>query len=422
MNSENKVVVIGGGAAGMIAAWRSASLGAPTLLVEKNNKLGIKVLISGGGKCNITHSGDVSDILSGFRKNEANFLKPSFYKFSNADIINLLEERGIKTFTREDGKVFPVSKSAKDVVEALKTSILDSGVELHLNSNVEDILTENGAVNGVKVNGKIIPSSSIILATGGLSYPKTGSTGDGYIWAVRLGHTIVPLIASLAPMKIEPKPPTDWSGVAFRDCILSCITDGKKKAEWRGDFLFTHDGISGPTVLEISRDVAEIFPKNEVTLAVDIHPEKSFELLDELVRQMVATNPGREIKTIVKNFLPNRIVEYVLNKNGIDAEMRCSNLSRTHRIKILNILKDWKLGKVTEVDITKGEITAGGVLLKEVDSRTMQSRKIKGLYLCGEVLDIAGRIGGYNLQAAYSTGYVAGESAALENKKKSRPA
>jgi hypothetical protein len=422
MNSENNVLVIGGGAAGMIAAWRSASLGAPTLLLEKNNKLGIKVLISGGGRCNITHSGDVSDLLSGFRKNEANFLKPSFYKFSNADIINLLEEHGIKTLTREDGKIFPVSKSAKDVVDALKTSILDAGVEIRLNSEVDDILTENGTVTGVKVDETIIPSSQIILATGGLSYPKTGSTGDGYNWAERLGHTIVPLIASLAPMKIEPKPPTDWSGLAFRDCILSCSSNGKKKAEWRGDFLFTHDGISGPTVLEISRNVAEIFPQNEVTLAVDIHPEKSFEQLDELVRKMVAANPGREIKTIVKNLLPNRIVEYVLNNNGINAETRCSNLSRADRIKILNILKDWKLGKVTEVDIAKGEVTAGGVLLKEVDSRTMQSRKIKGLYLCGEVLDIAGRIGGYNLQAAYSTGYIAGESAALENKKKSRPA
>jgi predicted Rossmann fold flavoprotein len=238
MNSDDKVVVIGGGAAGMIAAWRSTALGATTILLEKNNKLGIKILISGGGKCNITHAGNITDLFQGFKKNEANFLRPSFYKFSNNDIIGLLETRGVKTIAREDGKVFPACNRAKDVVEALTSNLIDAGVDIRFNSEVRDILIDNGKTTGVLVHGKTIYSSSVILATGGLSYPKTGTTGDGYKWAKKLGHTIIPLTPALAPMKIEPKPPTNWSGVAFRDCILSCFADGKKKGEWRGDFLF----------------------------------------------------------------------------------------------------------------------------------------------------------------------------------------
>jgi predicted Rossmann fold flavoprotein len=420
MNSDDKVVVIGGGAAGMIAAWRSAALGAPTILLEKNNKLGIKILISGGGKCNLTHAGSITDLFQGFRKNEANFLKPSFYKFSNNDIIGLLETYGVKTFTREDGKVFPTSNSAKDVVEALKSNLIDAGVDIRFNSEVQDILIDNGKTIGVQVRGKTIHSSSIILATGGLSYPKTGTTGDGYKWAKKLGHTIIPLTPALAPMKIEPKPPTNWSGVAFRDCILSCFAVGKKKGEWRGDFLFTHEGISGPTVLELSRDVTEFFPNSEVTLVLDVLPDQKIEKLDDVVRQIVLSNPNREIKTILKNFLPNRIIDFLLEQNDIVPELRCSSLNRLNRTKLVKILKEWKLGKVTEVDIEKGEVTAGGIPLKEVNPKTMRSRIVNGLFLCGEVLDIAGRVGGYNLQAAYSTGYVAGESAALENKK-SRP-
>lgn len=420
MNSDDKVVIIGGGAAGMIAAWRSATLGAPTILLEKNNKLGIKILISGGGKCNITHAGSIADLFQGFRKNEANFLKPSFYKFSNNEIIGLLETHGVKTFTREDGKVFPVSNSARDVVEAIKSNLIDAGVDIQFNSEVQDILIDDGKTTGVQVHGKPIHSSSIILATGGLSYPKTGTTGDGYRWAKKLGHTIVPLTPALAPMIIEPKPPTNWSGVAFRDCILSCFAGGKKKGEWRSDFLFTHEGISGPTVLELSRDVTEFFPNNEVMLVLDMLPDQNMEQLDKVIREMVSANPNREIKTILKNFLPNRIIDFLLVQNGIVPESRCSSLSRVNRTRLVKILKEWKLGKVTEVDIEKGEVTAGGVSLKEVDPKTMRSRIVNGLFLCGEVLDIAGRVGGYNLQAAYSTGYVAGDSAALENKK-SRP-
>lgn len=412
--SDNKIIVIGGGASGIIAAWRSASLGAPTILVEKNNKLGCKILISGGGKCNITHSGNIDTLLEGFRKNEANFLKPAFYKFSNNDIIKLLENCGLIASDRGNGKIFPVNGRASDVIKALETCLEEAGVQIRLNTDVEDILADSQSVVGVKLKDEIIYSSHIILATGGLSYAKTGTTGDGYVWAEKLGHKLVPLTAALAPMRIDPKPAVEWSGVALRDCVLSCYSGGKKKAEQRGDLLFTHEGISGPTVLELSRNVAEEILHNKVNLVADTQPDINNKKLDEIIRKNILEHPNKEIKSLVGQFLPNRIAEKLLKNKGIQPDFRCLSLDRSARMIIVKLLKEWKLGEVTYIDLDKGEVTAGGISLKEVNPKTMESQIINGLYLCGEILDVAGSIGGYNLQAAYSTGFVAGESAGLD--------
>jgi predicted Rossmann fold flavoprotein len=416
INLDYEVIVVGGGAAGMIAAWRSASLGAKTLLVEKNKTLGAKVRISGGGKCNITHSGGLEDLLKGYRKNESHFLKPSLYKFSNKDIINLLERRGVKTYERTDGKVFPISNDAKDVVEAMKSNLHNAGVDIKMNSTVEDILTVDQKITGIKVDGKIISAPAIIIATGGLSYPKTGTTGDGFKWLGKVGHTIIPLRPALAPMKIEPEYPHEWSGVAIRECMVYYSVGGQIQKGWRGDLLFTHEGISGPAVLEISRDAAEALANDTVNIVLDTQPDVSTKQLDEIIRQIFLSNPNKEIKNISKQFLPSRVVDYLLERHGLEPEKRCSVLTRDSRMKLMKIIKELVLGKVVEIDIERGEVTAGGVSLKEVDRKTMHSRIISGLYLCGEVLDIAGHIGGYNLQAAYSTGYLAGESSVLLKK------
>ncbi len=414
----NKIIVIGGGASGIIAAWRSASLGVPTILIEKNSNLGSKILISGGGKCNITHSGNNDTLLKGFRKNEANFLKPAFYKFSNDDILKLLASRGLRAEDRGDGKIFPVNGRASDVVDALKSCLEAAGVQIRLNTDVEDVLTDNQSVVGVKFENEIIYSSQIILATGGLSYAKTGATGDGYVWAEKLGHKLIPLTAALAPMRIDPRPPVEWSGVSLRDCVLACYSGGKKKAERQGDLLFTHIGISGPAVLELSRNIAEEILHNKVFLVVDTQPDLDDRRLDEIIKKNILEYPNKEIKSLVSQFLPNRMVGKLLYDRRIQPETRSINLNRSARIRIVKLLKEWELGEVTYIDLDKGEVTAGGISLKEINPKTMESRIVKGLFLCGEVLDIAGSIGGYNLQAAYSTGFVAGESAALDYIKK----
>lgn len=418
-NKENPVVVIGGGASGMIAAWRSASLGVPTMLIERNKKLGIKILISGGGKCNITHDGSIEDLLKSFQKNEALFLKPSFYTFSNRSILKLLEERGVETYVRDDGKIFPKSNDASDVVAALEWYLRNAGVEIRTGCSVQEIIFENNSVTGVKLNNEIIYSSNVILATGGVSYPQTGTTGDGFRFVEKTGHTIVPLRPALAPIKLSNKFPYGWGGVAIRDAELICFVNNRKIHSERGDFLFTHEGISGPVVLELSKYAATELGKNTVELKLDTQPDKDAKIIDSEIQQLFKLHPNKQIGSIAGLFLPNRLVNHFLNTISVNPDKPCKGLKKEERKQLVKLVKEMFIGTIASIDITKGEVSAGGISLKEVDPKTMQSRLIKGLYCCGEVLDIAGRIGGYNLQAAYSTGFTAGKSAAVNYKSQS---
>lgn len=409
---HSEVIVIGGGAAGIIAAWRAASLGVDTLLIEKNNTLGRKLLISGSGKCNITHSGTVEELLKGFPKNEANFLKYSFYRFSNLDILNLLNSYGLKTFVREDGKVFPVSQRARDGLNVFMKLLRENNVKILLNSTVIDLQMHRDYFFKVITGSNQIESKCIIIATGGVSYPHTGSTGDGYLFAQKLGHNIIEIKPALAPVEVFPEFPEVWKGIALRNGLLKCYLDGNKLIEESGDVLFTHRGLSGPAILEISRYAAENIKKGNLYLYYDLFPFKSAEEFDIELTENFVNNSNKEVENVLKIYLPNRIIKHFLNRVGIEESKRCNQVSKQERKKILDLIKNMPLGKIVSIDIKSGEVTAGGVSLKEVNSRTMESKKIKGIYFCGEVLDIAGRIGGYNLQAAYSTGYVAGENAA----------
>ncbi|RCK73057.1 MAG: NAD(FAD)-utilizing dehydrogenase [Ignavibacteriae bacterium] len=409
---HSEVIVIGGGAAGIIAAWRAASLGVDTLLIEKNNTLGRKLLISGSGKCNITHSGTVEELLKGFPKNEANFLKYSFYRFSNSDILNLLNSYGLKTFVREDGKVFPVSQRARDVLNVFMKLLRENNGKILLNSTVIDLQMHRDYFFKVITGSNQIESKCIIIATGGVSYPHTGSTGDGYLFAQKLGHNIIEIKPALAPVEVFPEFPEVWKGIALRNGLLKCYLDGNKLIEESGDVLFTHRGLSGPAILEISRYAAENIKKGNLYLYYDLFPFKSAEEFDIELTENFVNNSNKEVENVLKIYLPNRIIKHFLNRVGIEESKRCNQVSKQERKKILDLIKNMPLGKIVSIDIKSGEVTAGGVSLKEVNSRTMESKKIKGIYFCGEVLDIAGRIGGYNLQAAYSTGYVAGENAA----------
>lgn len=410
-HSNHPVIVVGGGGAGIIAAWKAASLGARVVLVERNPRLGIKLLISGGGKCNITHAGSMEDVRAPFVRREGRFLKPAFHVFTNASIVNLLREHGVSVYTRPDGRIFPLDGRAGDVVTALGECLDEVKVDVRLNSRVRSIGQREGIITGVVVEGRLIPSTHVVLATGGVSYPKTGTTGDGYIWAQELGHTMAPLRPALAPIGVEPPLPKDWRGVALRGGCLSVYRGKKKLAGWNDDLLFSHEGISGPAGLEVSRVAAESLEQGETTLRFDFFPLLEFPRVDEALNRMILQDRGKMICTLLEKWLPNRIVPGLLASAGIDAITRGHILTRNDRRRITQLLKSWTIGAVSRIDIERGEVTAGGVCLDEIDPHTMRSRKVKGLYLCGELLDIAGPVGGYNLQAAFSTGFVAGETA-----------
>ncbi len=408
------VVVVGGGAAGMLAARRAAERGAHVTLLEKNARLGMKILISGGGKCNLTHDGPMEDVRAQFRPNEARFLKPSFYKFTNADFLQILHVRGMTTYARPDGRVFPVEpSSAKDVVALLTDYVREAGVKIRTEAAVTGLVVENGVMVGVNIGGETLPAGRVIVSVGGSSYPATGTTGDGWKWLAALGHSIVPLKAALAPIYLQNSR-AEWSGVALRDAVLRARVQkgGKEFARWPGDVLLTHKGVSGPTALGISREVAERSPSPAAVLEADFLPARAFEDLHADFRRTLAANPRRTVASLVAAHVPARLADAVLTEAGIDGATRGAHLPAKSLNKLISTLKGWPVGEVRHVPLERGEVVAGGVDLDEVDAQTMESRRVRGLWLCGEMLDIAGPVGGYNLQAAWSTGWAAGGAAA----------
>jgi len=414
---ENNVLVIGGGAAGLIAAWRAANCGAHVTILEKNLRLGMKILISGGGKCNLTHAGSTEEVLAAFRINENRFLKPSFYRFSNDDFLTVIHGAGIATSVRPDGRVFPVDAfNARDVVGALATLVRSAGVAIETNVAVTGIDVEAGAVRGVHAGDRFYEASKVIVAVGGASYPDTGTTGDGWRWATAVGHKVMPLRAALAPLNMRVAHP-EWAGVALRDVVLRArvAEQGKEYVHWRGDLLFTHKGLSGPCTLGISREVSERMAAGldgGGVIEVDLAPDTPYEALQAHIRGITQSNPRRAIATIIGHYVPDRLEAPLWADLAIDPQTRGAYLSGKDLNRLVRTLKGWSMGGVRSVPMDRGEVVAGGISLDEVDSKTMRSKQVSGLWLAGEILDIAGPVGGYNLQAAWSTGYVAGESAA----------
>jgi predicted Rossmann fold flavoprotein len=409
---EKQIVVIGGGAAGLIAAWKAASMGAPVLLLERNNKPAIKILISGGGKCNVTHDGPMDEMGKAFLKREERFLRHAFHSFTNDDIRSILAESGVPTFVRPDGRVFPSSLKGNDVVGALVDRVRTKGGELRLNARATGILSSDGTVAGVTVEGGEIASRHVIITTGGASYKKTGTTGDGISWGAGFSHTIIPLRPALAPVRVHPPIPTEWRGIAIRGGRLSLSAGGRQIDSWLGDILFTHEGISGPAALGLSRSAAVALEKGDVALHLDFFPAAEFTELDGELHRLILAGRGKQIGSIVCGMLPDRIVPFLLGIIRVPPSTRGYVLTRDARRRIVGLLKSWEIGKIAVIDMDRGEVTAGGISLDEIVPQTMESRNLRGLYVAGEVLDIAGPIGGYNLQAAFSTGFVAGMSAA----------
>lgn len=407
------VVVVGAGAAGIIAAWRAATFGARVILLEKTNRIGTKILISGGGKCNITHEGAVETVLRAFRPNEARFLRPSCYRFFNRDVIQLLTDRGLEVYTRPNGRVFPIDQTAKDVVAALSRLLDEVGVEARLESPVLGIVHSDGRVGGVLTPSGELTARHVVLCTGGSSYPKSGTTGDGWPWARELGHHIVPVRAALAPIELAC-PEVGWAGISLRGVTLKARAANKEVARWSDDLLFTHQGVSGPAALEISRGVEEARVRGEVTLEVDLLPAETLEAVQGRLKRAKRDQPNRRVLSLVHGVVPSALFGPVLRAARVSPDQSCQGTSDKLINQLGETLKAWNLGAVKRVPIEKGEVVAGGVSLEEVDPQTMRSRVAHNLSLCGEVLDIAGPVGGYNLQAAFSTGFTAGEAAGSE--------
>ncbi|MBX3119199.1 MAG: aminoacetone oxidase family FAD-binding enzyme [Fimbriimonadaceae bacterium] len=408
---EPDVVVVGAGAAGILASLRAAELGAKVRLYEKNNRIGIKILVSGGGKCNITHDGEVEDVLRAFRPKEARFLRPSFYRYTNRDIVDLLVNAGLEVYTRPDGRIFPTKGDAKQVVRILGDRLVQAGVDVRLSAPVSEVLFDELGVQGLVAGGTHILCPRIVLSVGGSSYPASGTTGDGWPWAKAMGHTIEKIRPALAPIVTDPEP-AFTQGLSLQEVCLKARQAGKVIEKWTGDMVFTRHGVSGPCVLGVSRVVAERMSEGKISLEVDLAQANSFEQLHAILDAFIAETPRKTLGEFVRRFAPEALSDSVLEKAGYVQGTVNANFSKKVRNKLIELIKAWPLGNVHHVPIEKGEVVAGGVSLDEVDPHTMRSLKMRGLYLCGEILDIAGPIGGYNLQAAWSSGYVAGETAA----------
>lgn len=409
-----KVVIVGGGAAGIFAAIGAKQLGAPVTIIEKNNELGIKLLITGKGRCNLTNIGEIDDLIASFPGNGP-FLYSAFYTFSNRDLITFFESIGVPVKVERGGRVFPQSDRAKDVVQALIAYLTNQGVQIVLNTAVEEIKVENNRVTGYVAGGKFYPAQALIIATGGLSYPRTGSTGDGYRFAQSLGHQITPLKPSLVPLEVKEQWAKDLAGLSLKNVkVTARDANNRTIAEEFGEMLFTHFGVSGPIILTLSRFVVPVLRNTGewVKLELNLKPALDREKLDARIQRDLNKYSRKQFKNALGDLLPKALIEPVIGLSGIVPEKFCHQITKEERRTLGELLQQLPLTVTGARPITEAIITSGGISVKEINPASMESKLIKGLYFAGEVLDVDAYTGGYNLQAAFSTGYVAGQAAA----------
>ena len=416
----SKVLIIGGGAAGMMAAAFAAKNGNRVEVFEKNEKLGKKLFITGKGRCNITNAADLEDFFSAVTSNPK-FLYSAFYSFTNEQVISFFEELGVKTKVERGGRVFPVSDHSSDVIQALKSEMERLGVKINLNAEVKELITEKNStretVNGIRlVSGKKISGDAVIVATGGISYPSTGSTGDGYRFARRCGHKVSELSPSLVPMEVKEWYAGELMGLSLRNIEIR-ITDGKKKLYQEfGEMLFTHYGVTGPVILSASSVVGKKLKDTELTLHIDLKPALTEEQLDKRVLREFETNHNRQFKNAVDSLFPSKLRPVIVELSGIPEEKKVHEITKEERLRFVRLIKDFTMTLTGLRGYNEAIITKGGVSVKEIDPGTMESKLIKRLYFAGEVLDLDAVTGGYNLQIAWSTGYLAGMNAGVEGK------
>ncbi len=396
----------------MIAAGRAAESGAEVVLLEKTPRLGNKLRLTGKGRCNITNQTELDDFVAQFG-DSGRFLYGAFSRFFVQDLLSFLHERGVATVVERGGRVFPSSNDARDVVSALDGFLHSTGVVVRLNSPVERLLADGGQIRGVQVRGRTVPGTCVIVAVGGASYPATGSTGDGYAWAEELGHVVSHIRPALIPLLTREPWVKDLQGLSLENVSATLFIDGKKKAEEFGDMLFTHFGLSGPIILKLSKRVVDALDSGrQATLSINLKPTLDAETLDQRLLTALQQHGRRSLASMLGDLLPHRLVSIFIQLLAVAAAKPAHQITSAERRRLLQLLQGLPLTIAGYRPLREAIVTAGGVATSELNPRTMESRRIKRLFFCGEVIDVDADTGGYNLQAAFSTGYLAGEAAA----------
>ncbi len=436
----SRILIAGGGAAGMMAAVSAAEKGNKVALFEKNDKLGKKLFITGKGRCNITNAADIGDFFSSVVSNPK-FLYSAFYSFTNEQVIRLFERLGVKVKTERGGRIFPVSDHSSDVINALRQEMERLGVEVFLNTEVKELIIDedmdrsrqdteddrsrhavdhgsSDAARSVRgfalASGKQVRGDAVIVATGGISYPSTGSTGDGYRFARACGHKVTELFPSLVPMEVKEWYAKELMGLSLRNIEIR-VTDGRKKLyEEFGEMLFTHYGVTGPVILSASSVIGKRLKDRELTLHIDLKPALTGEQMDRRLLREFEANQNRQFKNAVDGLFPARLRPVMVELSAIPGEKKVNEITREERSRFADLIKDFSMTLTGLRGYNEAIITKGGVAVKEIDPGTMESKRVKGLYFAGEVLDLDALTGGYNLQIAWSTGYLAGISAGAE--------
>ena len=411
-NNLFDIAVIGGGPAGMMAAGRAAELGAKVVLIEKNKILGKKLLITGKGRCNFTHNEfDIREFTKNFGRN-GRFLYSALSQFGAREVIDFFESRGVKGKVEQGDRIFPEKGNAQDILNALVKYLAEGKVNILLNAEVSGFKREKGKISLVLLRDRQISANKFIICTGGKSYPQTGSTGDAYRWAKQLGHTIIKPAPALNPVKTSEKWVKELQGLSLKNVSLKLFQNGKKQDERFGEMLFTHFGVSGPIVMDMSKNVGELLKNGPVKLILDLKPALDFKKLDKRIQRDFQEFKGRMFKNSLKGLLPLSMIPVIIKLSGIEPNKQVDYLTREERNKLVHLLKELELTPTGLLGFKWSVVTSGGVVLKEVDPNSMSSKKIENLYFAGEILDLDGPSGGYNLQECWSTGYLAGKSAA----------
>lgn len=411
--TRQTVVIIGGGAAGLMAAGEAAQAGARVILLEKMQRPGRKICITGKGRCNISNSAPIPDFIEQFGPN-GRFLRQAFARFFSQELMDFFTDHGLAVTLERGGRYFPSSGKAPDILKTFLAWLAGLDVEIRTNCPVQDLVLEGNRISAVRTKQGIIPCNTVVLATGGASYPGTGSTGDGFRLAAALGHTVIPIRPALVPLEIRGGIPRELEGLELRNIGVQLFIDGKKKLQLFGELHFLRYGVSGPTLLTLSGAAVDALQNGqEVHLLVDLKAALNLQKLDARLIRDFQKRHKETFGEVLRGLLPASLITLCLSQTSIPTQRLAGEVSKEERKRLLNWLKGLRLEVSGYRSFKEAIVTAGGVRLDEVNPRTMESKLVTGLYLAGEVLDLNGNTGGYNLQAAFSTGWLAGGCAAL---------
>lgn len=406
----SKVIVIGGGPAGMAAALAAAENGQQVTLLEKNEKLGKKLYITGKGRCNITNACDTEELFSNVPRN-AKFLYSAFYACDNFKVMRFFEEHGLRLKTERGNRVFPESDHSSDVIRTLQNAMRDAGVEVRLFTEVKSLLVKDSRVAGVLLENKEkLSGDAVVIATGGFSYQSTGSTGDGYRFAAETGHELVKTTPSLVPFTVKEDYVKEMQGLSLKNVKVSIYQKNRKIYEDFGEMLFTHFGVSGPLLLSASSLVNNQIMQGELQMEIDLKPALTEEQLDKRILRDFDENKNRQFKNCIQKLLPSKMIPVMIKLSGIHPDKKVNEITKEERQNLIRCVKAFPVTLIGLRDFKEAIITRGGVSVKDVNPSTMESKKMEGLYFAGEVLDLDALTGGFNLQIAWSTGYLAGNS------------